>query len=824
MAGPIFPRRATPATTPVSDPTRIYRRAWLAVPLIALAFTVATAAIRVRRVEYVSTVAGAPGRASEWQPRLVVPGHHNESYEWLDQTRQMFALGQWRVRHVDYENARAGHDVYAASPFRWWLGLVAGCFHGATGAPMGPSVEWAALYAGPLLLLALGAATTAFAARRFGALAGAFAAAALAALFPLAAAFVPGVPDDLGLAQACALWSVLPLLAGAAVSGGADSDRRLRRWFLAGGVAGGVGMWVSVSRELPILLGIGLGALLAAWAARRAARAGDAAQPRPLPWRLWALAGAATCLAAYLVEFFPGYLGRWELRAIHPVYGVAWLGGGELLARTAAWIGGERPRWNVRTAAAWLGGAALLASLPAAMGIGRQLGFLGVDLGSMRLSLLPGSVEAPSFIALLLQQGFARALPAVVLPLLILVPSVLLLVLPRTIGAQPSLAIAIALGPVLAAAAFAVRQLSWWGGVDATLVALLVAAAAALRSSPRPRLTGLLCAAFGALVLVPGAVQLWPQAVSPTREGLSENEVVGLVERDMAYWLSRHVGSEGAVVLAPPGMTTTLYYYGGIRGLATYGWEDFDGFQSAVRIVSATTPEEAQELIGLHGTTHIIIPSWDPFMDVFAKIGQGEVGGTFLARLHEWNLPPWLRPVAYLMPTISGFEGQTVVILEVVDEQDDATAASRIAQYFVDMGQLDLAANAGRLLRRFPADLGALLTRVQVETACGDNDDYATSFALLLRRISTGADRELPWDERVGLAVVLAQARHLDLARPRLQQCIAEVDEGKLRSLSTILLYRFHVLRGALGLEIANPGLRALSLDLLPPDLRERVR
>ncbi|HXQ80610.1 MAG TPA: hypothetical protein VN775_04805 [Opitutaceae bacterium] len=811
----------------MSNTGRISRRAWLIIPFFALAFTVVTTAIRVRRIEYVSEVAGspapAPERKSEWQPRLIVPGHHNESYEWLDQTRQMFARGEWRVRYVDYENVRAGHEVYASSPYRWWLGLLAWCHHGVTGAAIGASIEWAALYADPLLLLVFGAATTVFVARRFGALAAALASAALATLFPLAAEFLPGAPDDHGLVQACALWSVLPLLAGAASADGADAGRRARRWFFAGGVAGGIGLWISVSRQVPILLGIGLGGLMAAWIARAAARAAPSAQLRPLPWRIWALAGAATCLAAYLLEFFPSHTGHWEVRAIHPIFGLAWLGGGELLARTTAWIGGDRPRMSLRGAAAWVLGAAAFASLPVSMWIVRGLGFLSVDLPSMRLSLLPGGPEAPNLWAWLLQNGFTLSVRATVLPLLIVIPSVLLLFSPGTISHPRRVPIALALGPVLAAAGFAIRQIGWWNGVDAALIGLLVAAAAALRLAARPRLVAVLSAALAALVLLPGAFRLWPSAEVNIKEGLSESEIVGLIERDLAYWLAKHVGSAGAVVVAPPNETATLYYYGGIRGLASFGWEDLDGFQAAVRIASATTPEEAQELIGLHGATHIIMPSWDNFMDVFANIGEGQVAGTFLARLHQWNLPPWLRPVPYLMPTVSGFEGQSVVILEVVDEQDDATAASRLAEYFVDMGQLDLAAKLGRMLRRFPADLGALLARVQVATACGDNDESADTVGLLERRISGGADRDLPWDQRVALAVVLVQAHHADLARPRLRQCIAELDEEKLRSLSTILLYRLHVLRKALKLDISDPSLKALSLNLLPPDLRSRV-
>lgn len=242
-----------------------------------------------------------------------------------------------------------------------------------------------------------------------------------------------------------------------------------------------------------------------------------------------------------------------------------------------------------------------------------------------------------------------------------------------------------------------------------------------------------------------------------------------------------------------------------------------------MRILSASTPEEAQELMGIHGVTHIILPSWDPFMDAYAQVGAGQVGGTFLERLHQWNIPHWLKPVPYLMPTVAGVEGQSAIVFEVVDEQDDATALSRIAEYFVDMGQLDLATKAGEGLRRFPADLGALVARAQVQLAAGEADAFAKSADVIVRRIAGGADRDLQWDQRIGLAVVLAQAHRVDLARPRLEECLAELDADKLRLLSTTLLYRLQVLRKALNLNISDPTLRALSRQLLPPDLRLRV-
>jgi hypothetical protein len=179
--------------------------------------------------------------------------------------------------------------------------------------------------------------------------------------------------------------------------------------------------------------------------------------------------------------------------------------------------------------------------------------------------------------------------------------------------------------------------------------------------------------------------------------------------------------------------------------------------------------------------------------------------------------------VAYPIPAITGFEGQAVTVLEIVDEQDAATAASRLAEYFVDMGQPELAAAAGQALRRYPADLGASLAQAEVAIAAGDPEATAPAVSVLLRRIAGGADKALPWDRRVGLAIVLAQTQHLDLARGRLADCLTEMDAAKLRSLSTNSLYRLQVLRRALGLEIADSHLRDLSLALLPADLRLRV-
>ena len=820
---------------PVSNPFRFSSLAWVAIPLCACGLLIWTNTLRVRRVDYVSgiaersvavpaTSATTPAGYAGWQPRLIVPDHDGISYEWLDQTRQMLARREWRVRHIDYENAPFGREVSFASPYRWWLGAVAWLDHVISGRPAGPAVERAALFADPLLQLLFLAGATIFTAWQFGAYPAVLLSIGIAAIFPFAVGFLPGAPDDQGLVRVCAFWSLLLLLAGirAAHSTAAGAEGRTRRWFFVAGVTGGLGLWVSVAGQVPVLAGIALGGLIAAWVNRGDAKANPAGARVLLPWGTWALGGAATSLAVYLIEYFPAHLGSWQLRINHPLYGLAWLGGGAVLARTVAWIERRKPSWGLRGISVLMLAVAALAAVPVVMRLTHSLGFLEVDLSSFRLTRLPGDVRETSLWGWLVDEFVTPRVWATVLPVLLILPAGWLVLRCRT-GMASRASLAVALGPVFVAVGFACRQLSWWNQADAVLLALLVAATAAIDEAFNHRLTRWVWAGFVAPMLVLGAIQIVPPADTGMKNALDESEIFGLIERDLARWLAIHAGAERAVILAPHNETTTLHYYGGLRGLATLGWENRNGLEAAVRIVSASTPEEAKELIDRRKITHLVIPSWDSYLDVYARMGMGQLEGTFLKTLHDWNLPPWLRPVPYQLPTIAGFEGQSVAILEVVEEQDSAAALSRIAEYFVEMGQLDLAALAGQALRRYPADLGALAARAQVEVARGDTAGFASTVELLQRRLSSGADRVMPWDRRVSLAVVLARGKHMDLARDQVRRCLAEVDEAKLRWLTTGSLYRLQVLGKAFDMAIADQRLRGLALDLLPGDLRSRL-
>jgi len=533
---------------------RFSSRAWILAPVCALAFITWADYARLRRVEFVSYAGTkdalidpeSPTGYADGKRWLVVPEHDNPTYQWIEETQLMLARGEWRVRSVDYENAPFGRDVHSASPYRWWLVLLARLGHAASNQPLGLCVERAALFADPILHLGLLVLATIFLAWRLGPFCAALFSLGLAAIFPLAGAFLPGVANDFGLEQICILWSVLLLVAGTL------AKQHASRWYFLAGVAGGCGLWLSAMGQSPIIAGISGGGMLAALTARSGPREPSADDSTLPPWRAWALGGAVSSLLAYLVEYFPGHMEP-QLRANYPIYGLAWMGLGELLWRFESMIRGEGPPGGLRGASMWVLSAAAFAALPVAILKSGDRGFLADDLLSSRLTNLPNGVEAAGLSAWIGRDGPGGAFAAACLPLLLVGPAAWFLLRRRT-GAAHRRAIAIALGPVLAALALALHRLRWWNTLDVVLLVLLVAATAAVHTTANPRISRWLWSALLGAVLAFSLVQLVP-AEGPGGSGvirLTRPEVEGLYERALSQWIADRAGPGGATVLVPP--------------------------------------------------------------------------------------------------------------------------------------------------------------------------------------------------------------------------------------------------------------------------------
>jgi hypothetical protein len=812
-------------------PLWISSRVWIIILFATCALLLWLHLDRARQVERISSLvdvqttvdAASPTGYAGGRRNLVVPEHNSDSYQWVAQTQQMLAGKEWRVRHVDYDNAPNGRSVFSASPYRWWLGLVALLDHMVSDRPVGVSVERAALMADPAVQLLLLIGVVIFAARQWGNFAAILACVAIATIFPFGGMFLPGQPSDASLGLAFAVWSVLPLLAGAGRKPAADAKRgdgrNSSQWcFVAAGIAGGIGLWLNPGKQFPLILGIAAGAIIASLAtSRRAATHSPKFVP---PWRLWALGGAAASFAGYLAEYFPDHLGDFRLEYIHPLYSLAWLGAGDLVARVHSWTQEGKPARNWRKAAA---------ALPAVLVVGtvvtvaiRKSGeaLVQSDILASRLSNLPGSPVARNFWSWIVRDGFSLPVLAAILPALLLAPAGWLLLRRRTEAAWCE-AIAIALGPALMTLALAIFQLRWWNSLDAALLPLLIATAGGPSTGFKSRVSRWIFGGSVLLLLIPGARLLASRLPANSADGVTDSDVVALIERDLAHWLSNQHGPGEAVVLAPPNLTVSLYFHGGLEGLGTPYWENKDGFAASIRIAGASSPDEAQAVARGRHLRYIVMPSWDSFLDDYARLGANDVDHSLIGLLHHWLPPRWLRPVPYQLPKVAGFEGQSVIIFEVVDVQDNATALSHLAEYFVEMDQPRQAVAVSRTLKQlFPADPGAAVAEAMVAQATGDQAEFAAASQKVQEFVARGEDAALGWDRRVSLAIVLAEAKRFDQARAQVQQCLAEVDEARLRSLTTLSLHRLQILSKGFGVGISDPRLHQLALDLLPPELR----
>ncbi len=659
---------------------------WWTIPLLgALAFVVLDNLARVRHLVALENLAGvnlvaplpqadSPTGFALGRRQLILPRQALDTYHWVMQVQETLAGGPRRLRAVSYDNAPNGREVHWSLPQHAWLELLARIDRAISGRSLGEAVEDAVLVSNPLLLCLLLLGLTPFVAARFSSVGAGLLALGLVSSYPCYLNFLAGNAEHHGAAEACALLLVFCLLAGgggwvgdSTAPFGPPTVRQARACFLASAAAGGLGLWISAASLAPILVGTGLGALASFWIRRRGPEDAEGGL-RPELWRWWGVAGCAASLAAYAAEYFPAHLG-WRLEVNHPLYGLAWLGGGELLCRIGRRsnrgpLVGRRSEFPALLAA-----TALLVPLPAAILLAGSRTFLLSDPFLWRLHT-QYILEFQGLGSYLGRRGFDFTALARVLPLaLVLLP---LVVLGRK--ATPAfrrVQLALAIVPAALEVVLATRQIRWWG------FASILALAATLPIFPleKPAPTGLrgrgwrlICA----LLIAPGAASA--VILAQAEAGYTQEDVHGLVERDLAAWLRLGAGRSPVVVLSTPDTTTSLIYHGSLQGLGTFYWENRDGLEAAAQIFAAPTAERARVLIASHHVTHIILASWDPFAAAYVQLARSLPPGSPLpvdsfaaALLGAGPLPAWLRAIPYPLPAHPALRGQRVWVYQVID-------------------------------------------------------------------------------------------------------------------------------------------------------------
>jgi hypothetical protein len=805
---------------------------WIVCLLGACSLFVWNTKARINRLGYLSTIGVADGnRAANVTGSdvgstelthgnsLIVPEQLDASYHWLAQTQRMLNRGEARVRHIDYENAPFGRTVLTPSPYRWWLGFLAWSEHVVTGAPPSTLVEKAALWADPILWGIIMVGLVILAAKYFGSLSASLVSVGLVSLYPFITGFLPGAPDDRGLAEAIAMASVLLLSTGAIVP--PENEKARQRWFILGGIAGGLGLWVKVPVQLPVLWGIVGGGLLVSFLTPRGHSPKTAPTPL-LPWRAWACAGAATTCVASLIEYSPSELGTWELSFVHPLHGLAWLGAGELLAQASAWRQNRTFSRSPKNLILVSLSIATVAAVPAALLKRHGADVFVIDGMGSHLTRLHDGIVSRNLATWMVIQGPSVWLFLTLAPLGLLLPAVWVLTNRQTARSTRA-AVAIPLGPVLAALAFACTKLNWWQTFDALLLVALGAVVTGISSKEMAAKARLGWMSIILASLVPGLIYVLGWDRPDKGSALNRTELQGVILRDLADWISQHSEPGTVNVLSPPSVSTALCYYGASRGIGSLSEENKDGMVAAVRIMSGRNIREVGEIVNRRKITHIVLLSWDTFFDDSTRAAAGQIEGTFRDQLKFTTLPRWLRPLAYPLPSIPGFEDKSVTVFEVVEEQDEATALGNVALYFVEMGDLDQARSAAASLTRFSIDFGAWVARAQVAAAVGDHAELARDLQVLQSRLGAKVQPLISWNRRVDLAVVLARAKVEVPAKKQLELCIADIDEAKIRSLSPGSVYRLLVLCHGLGVTMP-PTQRSLALSLVPPVLRARLK
>lgn len=758
----------------------------------------------------------------------VLPLGYPDSYHWIRQTQEMLAADDWRVRSVSYDNAPEGREVHWSSGLRWWLAALGLLEHRVSGRPLGAAVERAAPLAMPLslgLLLLLG---TPWLARRVGTLAATVVPPLFVTCLPLYEHFGAEAPDHHGWVIACGMATVWALVAGVVSSVAGESPPRARWHFIFSGVAGGAGLWISAATQVPVLIAVGIGAVLATWRA-----SGDGSScGAPGLWRAWGWAGAATSLGFYLLEYAPAHFG-WRLEVNHPLYALAWAGAGDLLARGMSW----RRLAPSSAAGAWrfLPGVLALVALPTVvLAAGAQTFWVGDRLlWALHVDYIK---EFRGLLALAAQLS-----PAKLLGVVSLLPLALWLLVAwldwRQLAPRWRAALWVALPPAALTLGLAVWQARWYGpacGLALAAVATCLGAwerGAGMGRLSRWRAGTLIVIGLALLTAYPlSIVGYWWRTWRGQME-FSPHHRHELVVRDVAHWLRARVGAERAVVLSDPTASSGLAYFGGFDTVGTLYWENLPGLRCAMQIYGSESAERAHALIRERGVTHLVIFPWQSFAEESAHLAQGRRAGeaapvpAFLRTLVTTGEgPPWLRPLPYETgrdPELRALG--PVRVFEVVPPQEPAAAALRAAQFNLTAGD---ASGAERLLRRSlaldPSCLPARIFAARMAQGRGEEAEFRR-LVQAIRAMLVGAAPPLELEDRIDLLMVLVMAGDGTAAVEQLQLCLTEADERSLRTVRPDALFEFGECARSLASEQAITAEVVARIDaILPLVTRER--
>jgi tetratricopeptide (TPR) repeat protein len=701
---------------------------------------------------------GAPAASTPFQSAY--PAFAADAQTWVRHALSLLEGDSIRLRYTTIDNAPSGREVHWNSAWAWVIALAGQVDHWLTGRPVPQAIERVSVWLNPLVFSVLIVVISAWVARRMGAVLGVFVALAMVGHPRVSEGFFPGYVDHHGLLAV----AVLGLVMGGVVMGagwwrerglergwiGPVSPDDVRKGAIFSALSGAMGMWVSAASTIaPIgIMGVaGLGALLLLGGeARRGGAVFDGSA-----WRLWGRVGGLASLFFYLVEYFPNHMGL-RLESNHPVYALAWWGGGELIAELGErWLAG-RAAWGTNLKRLALPVAAILVA-PLIIIIGGTQVFIVMDPFLSALhnryiqEFLPlwRSIRGTGWNTFFSVVGFEN------IPLLVAIGTLAIL------RRRAPLVLWFATFAAAAFTAMAWMQSRWLlnaSGSQVTLALVLVV----FFVQHRP------ASLRWAVAIVSAGLIFLPAAITRIVNGREDLRLRRVAPKDAQSALARDVASalrasspQGEItVLASPNASTSVGYYGRFKTLGTLYWENCEGLKSAAAVFSARTHTEAAALVKKFGITHIAMISDENFVEQYNRLlypnaTDAEIKQSFGYQLMiDRSVPAWLQMIPYKVPDDLSSLSTTVLLFKVAFEQTPADALYHIALGKVALGLMaDAERDFDTLIKDSPNSFQPWMRKGEILLA---RHDWAAAAEAMFQGISRA-----PAAQRPGMFAIAAR-------------------------------------------------------------------